>query len=301
MQAHADEAPPPLARHAVLHSDQPCPCGYNLFGQKVERDGRLGFDVVRCPECGRFSPAGHATPAARPWLRRAAVLLLALWALVFAGVVLAATLALWGLYVGSTEPFLVSRVVEQGTDRPLVENYEGLGNTRGPMRYFDARTNAEVPPGRAEEVRVPRGSEVARLSTTAWNYGHEGPPWWVWPLLLAFDALIGLGLGTLVAAGLWHVGRARWAFLLWAAVPVALAWLNLAAQGDDYRLVHGWYFIRVGTSAAATLAAAALGLAFGRRIARGLARLLVPPGPRQALAFLWHADRLAMPLAGPRT
>lgn len=42
-------------------------CGYNLFTQAVIRDPHMGILVCRCPECGKFSPAGIATDAANRW------------------------------------------------------------------------------------------------------------------------------------------------------------------------------------------------------------------------------------------
>ena len=292
------EQPPPLARHAVLHADQLCPCGYNLFGQKVDRDERLGFEVVRCPECGRFSPAGVGTPSSRPWLRRLSTLMLLAWAATLAAALGVATLVLWGLYLAGSEPYLVDRHVEAGTDRPLVEKYDRTGDATGEMHYYDARTGDEVGAYEVATVRVGPDNEIARLGSEAWDYQNDPPPW-LWPMLLAIDGLIGLSAGTLVAAGVWHVGRGRWASLLMPAVPVLLAWMNFASMGTTYRLAGEWYQRRVGLSAGVTLAAMVVGLAFGRPIARWLARLLIPPGPRQALAFLWHADGKSMPAISP--
>ena len=285
--------PPPLARHAVLHADQICPCGYNLFGQRVDRDERLGFEVVRCPECGRFSPAGLGTPSARPWLRRLSTLMLAAWAAALFAVFVVAGLSLWGLLTAGSEALLTTRYVAPGTDRPLNQNYDPQKG----MTWTDAQTGEEVSAVASQMVRVPYDHPIAKNSSAAfYGYDQDGPPFWLWPVLLSLDGLIGLALGTLVAAGLWHAGRVRWGLLLLLAVPATLTLLPLSAAGPTYRLIHGWYAARVMIGVAFAFAAMALGIGFGRHLARGLASLLIPPGPRQALAFLWHADGRALPL-----
>src|SRR3954464_13465182 len=74
---------PPVRQHMRLEVDTFCvECGYNLHGQTVNRDERLGIFVCRCPECGRFHPAGVGVTATNVWLRRLATVLLAFWVLV---------------------------------------------------------------------------------------------------------------------------------------------------------------------------------------------------------------------------
>src|SRR5690348_9086636 len=76
----ADEAVGPVIGH--MQTDTFCEgCGYNLHTQAVMRDQRLGIIVCRCPECGRFAPAGQGATATRVWLNRAATLFLTLWVL----------------------------------------------------------------------------------------------------------------------------------------------------------------------------------------------------------------------------
>src|SRR4051812_11718852 len=94
----------PLGRYGQLETDAFCSgCGYNLHGQDVSMDERLAFLVCRCPECGRFHPAGANTSANSIWISRFCTILLVVWV----GVVLACAallmLALGGMqmsYVG---------------------------------------------------------------------------------------------------------------------------------------------------------------------------------------------------------
>jgi hypothetical protein len=66
---------PPVA---CVETDRFCDhCGYNLRTQAVRRDPRTEILLCRCPECGRFHPAGVTTTAGRVWLQRLTTLLLA--------------------------------------------------------------------------------------------------------------------------------------------------------------------------------------------------------------------------------
>ena len=93
---------PPLQRFLLVEADQFCPCGYNLHGQRVTFDERLDIPVVRCPECGKWHPAGHGSTAMRPWLARLATVLLAVWCLFNLGFTLAVLMTLFGVTMGRT-------------------------------------------------------------------------------------------------------------------------------------------------------------------------------------------------------
>jgi len=81
-------------------------CLYNLHGLDVLRDERLHLAVVRCPECGKFHAAGHATGAGRVWLDRLARALIALWVLFLFGFTAIIGLAFFILNIVEFEIFL---------------------------------------------------------------------------------------------------------------------------------------------------------------------------------------------------
>src|SRR5689334_1405374 len=75
----ADPVPQVIGK---IETDIFCPgCHYNLHSLDVMRDARLDIAVVRCPECGKFHPAGIATGAGRTWLSRLAMFLILCWVL----------------------------------------------------------------------------------------------------------------------------------------------------------------------------------------------------------------------------
>src|SRR5690349_9317481 len=100
-------APPrPLGRYGQLETDAFCAgCGYNLHGQDVSLDERLSFLVCRCPECGRFHPAGTGTSANSVWLMRFTSMLLVAWMSLVLGVTVLAAFAFGGLQVGLVDTY----------------------------------------------------------------------------------------------------------------------------------------------------------------------------------------------------
>src|SRR5580700_5130530 len=94
----APTSSPPMARHGQLEVDAFCAgCGYNLHGQVVSLDERLGFPICRCPECGRYHPAGAGVTANSVWLRRYAAVLLVCWVIFVLLIYFLLTMAMAGL------------------------------------------------------------------------------------------------------------------------------------------------------------------------------------------------------------
>ena len=85
----------------TIETDRFCEvCGYNLRTQSVRREPTTAVLMTRCPECGRFHPAGDATSATRQWLQRFAGLALPMWMLFLIALILAIGLAEFGIFVG---------------------------------------------------------------------------------------------------------------------------------------------------------------------------------------------------------
>ena len=289
------EPTPPFARHHVIEADQFCTCGYNLHGQRVDRDERLGFEVVRCPECGRFHPAGHGSTAMRPWLARLAALMLVLWCGLIGTAFIAAGLCLLGAIAIEEETYLTGTWVDASNQQFLVQSYEpNVGR-----QWKAAGTDEKVEAARPMFVRLPIDDPQVERGG---SYGSNRwtPPWWVRALLLTSEAAVGLLLGVFAAGAMWHLGRGRWLLLLWLALPAVVVWLTVVQTSDTYLFVQGWYVRRLVVITATAMLGMAVGLLFGRAILRAAVRVLVPPRPRQALAFLWHADGKSLPAASPQ-
>ncbi|MEM7809784.1 MAG: hypothetical protein AAF561_16865 [Planctomycetota bacterium] len=318
-----DEARPLHATEklAVVETDIFCSCGYNLHGQRTQVDERLGFVVVRCPECGKWHPANQYATSNSVWLRRFATFVLFCWMLALLLILLAATFATAGVAMGRTMEFTRRVPVDPDNGRVVLESSVFEETSSGIVelyRYTYGDDGSEVPPppktasdgqGRARvavdtdgQRYYPRTRVPIRQVPDAWfemPHAWQGPPP-TWRLVVVFGgsfAAAGLALGAIQAAALWHLDWPR--KLLPVVVVVACATglylLFLIGTGEfDERVrtaVTTEAFLNIH---APLLVAWIIGLVIGRPVARFVVDLFVPPKPRQALAHLWFADGKAL-------
>jgi hypothetical protein len=64
----------------------------------------------------------------------------------------------------------------------------------------------------------------------------------------------------------------------------------------QYRVVRPQCFERIGIETAIQALGLLIGVLIGRKVSRAIARTIIPPKPRQALAFLWSVDGKKLPL-----
>jgi hypothetical protein len=255
-----------------VQTDTFCPgCGYNLHTQAVLRDERLGILICRCPECGRFAAAGQTTTAARVWLNRLAGALLAGWIcfvlLLFALCALFLGMLAYGHTMEMTE-------FHQVTAPPAKNQAVALSPAPAVPRVY--RYEYRIRQFAADDVDGRRQMITNQV------------------ILGCLAGALGMLTGVLFAALLWHVnGAAR----LLAFLPVAVG-CGLVAFGWNNDLmtapIRDWGLRQIGFYFLLESVAVGIGLLIGRPIARGLVRLLVPPKPRQHLAFLWIIDGKTM-------
>lgn len=235
-------------------------CGYNLHTRPVMRDLRLGILICQCPECGRFSAAGQTTTAARSWLNRLATTLLTGWVFFL--------LLLFGLCSLFLGMIAYGHLMETVDYRQLSPPYNS-GQYVLP-RYYQFRY----------EIRHISADDRDEQTRHEWAQG--------W--LAFFAALLGLITGMLFSSFLWHCrgGLRLFGFLpVVASCAVAMVlWIGNPATEE----IRVWGLLQMGEFFLIELIALGVGLLIGRRVARGLIRVLVPPKVRQHLAFLWITD-----------
>lgn len=278
-------ATPPtlLSRHVQLETDHFCDCGYNLHGQRVTRDERLDFMVVRCPECGRFHPAGHGVAARSLWLGRFATFMLVAWLLGLVTFFLAAgfALAMW-VAISVMDGTTYGQFTTQG--QPI--EYR-VGGANGNYSQYIVGTDT-VYTGQVTSRYVPRPLN---------EYWEQRGDQLVGVLVVAqLNAFL---VGAVATVASWHVSRRR--LLLWLAFPflcAAVAWLLIVFfERVRYGDIYSWLAWRFVVGAAIECVGLLLGLELGRALARGLANTFIPPKARQAMAFLWYADGKTPPPA----
>lgn len=303
-----------LERVAQITGDRLCArCGYTLRGQTIEREPHYGLLIARCSECG--------TPAALqeyPTLAATAGRLRMLGLLVF----LAAILALLGVHLGVqtggtaaieasadfSGPISVAwrehaaAVREAGGD--VFANaptwiQQQFGADRLPEQdswvYVDRAWWESADQRKILGLGIPLLSVGSAVSVSIWVlfsalYAVLGAAWAL--MLLQRSRLqvlvlmtVPVGLGTLIMF-MAYSSRSRAAvFNGWASpdeLVTDLIWTSALALGAAHGLVSTW-----------------IGVWFGRSVARGLARALVPPELRGPLAILWFRDGLTPPKGAP--
>ncbi len=212
--------------------------------------------------------------------------------LAYVGFVIACCLAMTGFLLGMTAGVVESQstFVQQTKDGRFVDQRHD-GTT---WIYYDSVTGEDLGSNITTTYRsVPYADLPA---------GHEDleymPPWWASWTFFGFSLAAGLAAGLVTSSLLWHAGWLR-RFLV-AASPVllvAVLWtvgvVVFAEEHDNVRRPAG-LLLPLYTLGGALLGVL-IGLPLGPPLARVLVTTLVPPKPRQALAFLWLGDGKAVP------
>jgi hypothetical protein len=281
-----DPLPPAKAheKHMRLEIDVFCvECGYNLHSQAVVRDERLGIFVCRCPECGRFHPAGVGVTATSAWLRRAGTMLLVFWVLIVLFAIFWIVMGLGAIQVGFIETFTYRKMVAMdGREVEWTMNPTGSGG-----RGYQAILKGTTQP-------VTQWRNVATLRPSRGEYRRT--KWDMIPFAIAAAAL-GFITGLLLVAFLWHWKRRRYPWVMVLPLAVAAFVSTVFYYDDDFMFIREWAIRMVFGWAMFELAFMGVGILFGRPIVRGMLRMFVPPRPRQHFAFLWTVDGKTPPPA----
>ncbi len=107
--------------------------------------------------------------------------------------------------------------------------------------------------------------------------------------LLSASLLVGLISGVLATIVLHHWRKAAVAVLL-ALIPAATGSGLAAFWHVQAPELFNWGLRQIFALTAVQVVGALVGVLAGRPLARGLVRLLLPPGWRRPLVFLWFAD-----------
>jgi hypothetical protein len=243
-----------------IETDMFCPqCHYNLHGLDVRLDPRLDIAIIRCPECGKFSPAGIATGAGRIWLHRLATFLITLWI----GTIV---LAIAG---GTFFTFILDMI---GFDGFLHFEYQNpVGGPHG-FRY------------------IHRPSTAADFhSFEAFFLAHS--------LLVTACILLGWLLGSFLSVFLWHIRKRfhLWTLIL----PIAAAILAWKLYFEDFKRFSSdtpaWASSMACWMACWQLLGLLAGISLGRPIARLLLRALLTKRLVHYVRYLWEIDGKSPP------
>lgn len=209
---------------------------------------------MRCTECGRFQSANDTATALRPWLNRATVVFIAGWVLF-----LVALFIHLGIAEGAISYATLDRLTIHGG---YTQSTTASGRT---IRRYD---------GRYGPLEVYTDFEEHDLFIT---------------VVLGSSFLIAFSGSVLLVVCCPHWRKAAY---IAVATFLPLAAGGVVAFAWHYEAPHlfAWGLQYMSVNAAAQVIGAILGVMLGRPLARLAVRILLPPGVRPRLAFLWLAD-----------
>ena len=234
-------------------------CTYNLRTLPVERDGRTGIPVVRCPECGTFHPANELATALRPWLRRVGAIALGGWILLLLFVFF------WlGMAEGATT---------YGTVRELTTSGGATQITRINNQVIRTYSSGYGP------------LEVRELE-------FEDKCFVAFMLALGFVSAFVSAMVAVLVFPHWRHGS-----YLVLVLPLVLAANMIAALMWHYDAPHllSWSVGLIVTQTCVQLLGGIIGIRAGRPLARLGVRVFLPPRARPHLAYIWLADNKPFP------
>ncbi|MDQ7013331.1 MAG: hypothetical protein Q9O74_05465 [Planctomycetota bacterium] len=316
---HDTPAPAVAERLGVLLGDRLCvECGFNLHGQTISREEHYGMLAVRCPECSTLASLQEYPVLGRWGARFGAVLALA-WLGAALGVAFFTGLS---LYLAAES---AAGVTTRPAARMIGEAYKTYVMEMPEQTLDDIASTGVINPTWAfEDWNIAdlwaETDWVEAQDIDALTRGHRDGTYWLRLLVSAIPiALIGGAWGVVWSVLLLHRRRTRAFVLLGIIAALCLPLIVLSHWGSTVEadgfgpwisyswgggvMVHSIAARELGllpallALGAGTLAMAG-GLLLGRKIVRGIVRLLLPPNLRGALAVLWHVDGLPSPTGG---
>ena len=280
------ESPPADQRVSTLVGDRLCvQCSYNLVGQSILREPHYQLLIVRCPECGTVAPL-QEYPLLGRWAQRWAVLLAGLWLIIMLGVAIGGGAAIFGFSMGtaheSTRTFAQFLSTKYQAHAQLLAAAGGLGAPG-------------YSPADMQAWRDAQDMNALFREAGGWRTGVNWDALYIWIPGSICAFLIGCFVSVAVMA---HARGTRcFAGLLVMIIAAAFSYLFGYLPWTQQQV--GWYWndalVRIGppmlliSLVIASLALCA-GLLLGRRLARGLIRILLPPRLVQSFALLWTVE-----------
>lgn len=291
--SHRTSAEPARSEQRVstLVGDRLCiKCGYNLIGQQVVREPHYSILIVRCPECGTVASL-QEYPLLGRWANRWAVLLAAIWFLVMLLLVLGGGAAIFGFSNGTA--FASASIYSQFLATKYQEHQQNLAKAAG----------TATPLYSIQEMTAWRDAQdFDRLFQQAGGWKHA-VDWYALTIWVP-GAICTFAIGCFASIALMtHRRRSRWcaAFLILASAAMySYLFGYLLWQHQQSFWFWNEPMLRIGSrmlllSLAVGSLALILGMLIGRKLVRGLMRILLPPRLLQSLAILWIVDGLQPP------
>lgn len=287
---NANSAASAEQRVSVLVGDRLCiKCGYNLVGQSVVREPHYQMLIVRCPECGTVASL-QEYPLLGHWANRWAALLAAMWFALMMLIVLGGGAAIFGFSFNAA--WDASATFNTYVALRYQKHFEELARAQG-------QTTPNFSYTEMTKWYQEQDFDAMFREAGGWATGVNWSALFLW----APGSICIFAIGCMVAVASLRANRTKYvvagmimaAAFMYCYLFAYLPWQNQQAY---------WYWndsiTRIGTpmlGLSLVIGAVALGLGvlLGRKVVRGLLRILLPPRLLQSLATLWIIDGLQPP------
>ena len=303
-------------RLGIVSGDRLCvQCGFNLHGQTITREPHYRMVSVRCPECSALASL-QEYPVLGRWGPRFGVVLALGWLLVALAVTFFTGLTLYfaseiaaGVTTSPAAKQIGQAFAEYSKSEPQDMTEFVESGVLEPTYDFEGWDMADIWVGR-EWLRA--------QDTAALTRGYrDNPTYWTRMLVSVIPPLlIGAAWGVAWSIILLHRRKARGlivtGLIVGLCVPLVVLshwgsssewdgfgpWSSYSWSDDVYTRSIAARELGLGPALFALTTGYVgiwLGLCFGRKLVRGVVRLLLPPNLRGSLAVLWHVDGLPSP------
>lgn len=277
-----------------IRADRACiHCGFNLYGQVVTKEPHYGLAIATCPECNTVA-ALQSYPTMSHWVNRFRALLAGLWImmLLLVFVFQVTSIVTYASGVSSNIGMPLAKAVGEAYDNWLVSNgYPSNKANWGAnsLMYY-------------QWISVTEPWVDEHLDTVIEEAGG------LWKLIEPSSAigLIPASIGAFFAGVFWSIAllgasRARAALIpiiaSMTAVLVVFGFANAGfvswqAMEVARRVYLPWMIVPF---VALSMPMLLLGVFLGRKIARGIIMLTLPPRLRVPFSIFWTRDGLELP------
>lgn len=314
-----------------IRADRACiGCGFNLFGQTVTKEDHYGLAICRCPECGTVA-ALQAYPTMTHWVNRFRALIAAVWIALLLAIFVGSTGAITGMCgaacdVASTTlgeeigknhqqwedqrraDALAAKLIEQAsTGNPThiaSASNELAGTTVDPTTITminGVTVTNSAPNNGGRWTQITDEWIDSQLSQTIESSGGlAGAIHREFIVFLIPMTIVGSILGIFWSIAM--LGATRKKVLLIPLVSCLLATVIIIAINAPGGYTYGSSVARsVFTPYLAPMLMAyqflvfAIGIWIGRKVARWIVVMALPPRNRVPLSLLWTRDGLPLP------
>lgn len=287
----------PNAPSDQIRADRACAgCGFNLYGQSVTREEHYGLAIARCPECGTVA-ALQQYPAMTHWVNRSRMVLSAIYLLILLAFFAGGTIAMSAFAYASAEIASNPLATHLQNDYNLWSNAQqnGSSTTGTPVPTTGitwAYQNTTLQP---EYIDQELDRAINDFGGLLRNMDKS------WFALIVPAGFVAFAIGIFWSVALLGSSRKQAMLLPVASAGIGAAFLAGVNQ-PDYN--NPWIWTLAGQLyipwfspmvLALLLIPTALGVFFGRKLARLVIRLALPPRARVSFGLLWTRDGLEMP------